>query len=59
MNIKERKERIEFLKQNMPYKDDFYKRLSDRQVLAIFYKVVAKNQSRKKENEVIKEESKT
>ena len=40
--------KVEFLKQNLPYKKEWYKRLNDKQITAIYLKTVAKNQEPKK-----------
>ena len=43
MTLKDRNEKIEFLKQYLPYKNEWYKRLSDSQIVAIYCKQVNKN----------------
>ena len=45
MTLKDHNEKIEFLKQYLPYKNEWYKRLSDNQIVAIYCKQVNKNKS--------------
>lgn len=43
MTLKDRKDKIEFLKQYLPYNIDWYKKLADNQIVAIYHKQVNKN----------------